>query len=81
MVVPSFQSVVGRGPPTRDVTFHKVNVFREYRSADKLDLLRRHVQDGVLTPRVAAALPAEQAEQAHRRLEGGGVRGRLVLTF
>ena len=74
---------IGRwaGPPTRDVTFHKVNVFREYRSADKLDLLRRHVQDGVLTPRVAAALPAEQAEQAHRRLEGGGVRGRLVLTF
>jgi NADPH:quinone reductase len=26
-------------------------------------------------------LPAEQAEQAHRKLEAGGIRGRLVLDF
>jgi len=30
---------------------------------------------------VAAELPAERVAQAHRRLEAGGVRGRLVLTF
>jgi len=31
--------------------------------------------------RVAAVLPAEQAAEAHRRLEAGGVRGRMVLDF
>ena len=69
------------GPPTRGVTFHCVSVFDEYRSAGKLDSLRRHVQNGVLTPRVADTFSAEQAGQAHRLLEGRGVRGRLVLTF
>jgi NADPH:quinone reductase-like Zn-dependent oxidoreductase len=31
--------------------------------------------------RVAAAWPADHAAEAHRRLEAGGVRGRLVLEF
>ena len=43
-----------------------------------IDLL---VEDGVLTLRVARAFPAEEAAEAHRMLERGGVRGRLVLTF
>jgi NADPH:quinone reductase-like Zn-dependent oxidoreductase len=46
-----------------------------------LDGLRRAVEDGVLTLRVADTLPAERAAEAHRRLEAGGVRGRLVLTW
>jgi NADPH:quinone reductase-like Zn-dependent oxidoreductase len=46
-----------------------------------LDRLRRQVEDGVLTLRVAQTLPAEEAAEAHRMLERGGVRGRLVLTF
>lgn len=46
-----------------------------------LDRLRQHVEEGVLTLRVAGTLPAEQAAEAHRRLAAGGVRGRLVLTF
>lgn len=69
------------GPPTRGITFHRVSVLDEYHSAGKLDSLRRHVEDGVLTPRVAEAYPSPQAAEAHRRYEGGGVRGRLVLTF
>ncbi|RAY16863.1 NADP-dependent oxidoreductase [Actinomadura craniellae] len=48
---------------------------------DKLDEIRRLAEAGVLVPRVAAALPAAQAAEAHRRLEAGGLRGRLVLTF
>ena len=36
---------------------------------------------GVLTLRIADLIPAANAAQAHRRLEAGGVRGRLVLTF
>jgi NADPH:quinone reductase len=46
-----------------------------------LDRLRQQVEDGVLTLRVARTFPAEQGAEAHRTLEGGGVRGRLVLTF
>jgi NADPH:quinone reductase-like Zn-dependent oxidoreductase len=39
------------------------------------DLLGRE-----LTTRVAGTLPLEEAAQAHRRLEAGGLRGKLVLT-
>ncbi|MGZ4624176.1 MAG: quinone oxidoreductase family protein [Blastococcus sp.] len=46
-----------------------------------LDRLRAQAEAGVLTLRVAATFPAEQAAEAHRRLEAGGVRGRLVLVF
>ncbi|MET8003690.1 NADP-dependent oxidoreductase [Nonomuraea glycinis] len=48
---------------------------------DKLDQIRRLAESGALVPRVAATLPAAEAADAHRRLEAGGVRGRLVLTF
>ena len=41
--------------------------------------LAKLVEDGVLTPRVAGVLPLESAAEAHRRLEAGGLRGRLVL--
>ncbi|WP_043447244.1 NADP-dependent oxidoreductase [Arthrobacter sp. L77] len=67
--------------PTRGIRFEAVWVFDEYLSAAKLDGLRQAVEDGILTPRVADTLPAEDAPEAHRRLEAGGVRGRLVLTF
>jgi len=46
-----------------------------------LDRLRQQAEDGVLTLRVAETFPAEKAAEAHRKLEAGGVRGRLVLTF
>ncbi|MEV1330671.1 zinc-binding dehydrogenase [Micromonospora costi] len=48
---------------------------------DKLDEIRRLAEAGVLIPRVAKALPAAEAPDAHRRFAAGGVRGRLVLTF
>ena len=48
---------------------------------EKLDGLRRLVEEGKLTLRVAGIYPAERASEAHRRLEAGGVRGRLVLAF
>jgi NADPH:quinone reductase-like Zn-dependent oxidoreductase len=69
------------GPDDRDIRWHPVMV-RDYAEAHAaLDTLRRQVEKGELTPRVAAVLPAEQAAEAHRRLEAGGVRGRLVITF
>jgi NADPH:quinone reductase-like Zn-dependent oxidoreductase len=41
--------------------------------------LRRHVEEGHLTPRVAYELPLASAEEAHRMVEQGGLRGRIVL--
>lgn len=70
-----------RGEPTRDITFHRASVFDEYHSGATLDTLRKLVEDGVLTLHVADTYPAADAAAAHRRLEAGGVRGRLVLTF
>jgi NADPH2:quinone reductase len=69
------------GPTERDIRIHPV-------------MVRDHVHDGAgiarlvelvlakrLTLRVADTVPAARAAEAHRRLEAGGVRGRLVLTF
>ena len=47
----------------------------------RLERLRDQAEAGVLTPRVAKVMPASQAAEAHRILEAGGVRGRLVLDF
>jgi D-arabinose 1-dehydrogenase-like Zn-dependent alcohol dehydrogenase len=48
---------------------------------EKLDQLRELVEQDAVTLRVADTYPASQAADAHRRLEAGGIRGRLVLTF
>lgn len=70
-----------QGPEDSDLTFHRVWVGDEYHHGEKLDALRELVESGVVTLEVADTLPAEQATEAHRRLQAGGVRGRLVLTF
>ncbi|MBO0909744.1 MULTISPECIES: NADP-dependent oxidoreductase [Arthrobacter] len=67
--------------PGRGITVHPIAVREEYHSGQKLEALRRLAEDGTLTLRVADRLPAEKAAEAHRRLEAGGVRGRLVLLF
>lgn len=70
-----------KGPEGSDLNFHVVWVGDEYHHGDKLDALRELVESGVVTLEVADTLPAEQATEAHRRFQEGGVRGRLVLTF
>ncbi|MFI2301746.1 NADP-dependent oxidoreductase [Actinacidiphila glaucinigra] len=47
----------------------------------RLDDLRELTEAGRLTLRVAATFPPERAAEAHRLMEAGGVRGRLVLEF
>lgn len=69
------------GNGERGIAFHPVFVRDYAREQDKLDGLRRLVEAGLLTLRVARTVPAGQAAEAHRLLEAGGVRGRLVLTF
>jgi NADPH2:quinone reductase len=69
------------GDPGRGITVHKVFVAKRAHDAQALDRLRQQVEDGILTLRVAQVLPAEKAAEAHRTLEAGGTRGRLVLDF
>jgi NADPH:quinone reductase-like Zn-dependent oxidoreductase len=69
------------GDGSRDIEFMPVWVSDYARNTAAFDRLRQQAEDGVLTLRVAGTFPAEQAPEAHRRLEAGGVRGRLVLTF
>jgi NADPH:quinone reductase len=69
------------GDAERGITFHPVSVRNYAREQGKLDRLRELVEAGQVTLRVARALPAERAAEAHRILEAGGTRGRLVLEF
>jgi NADPH:quinone reductase-like Zn-dependent oxidoreductase len=70
-----------RGDGQRGLRFFPTLVRRIAEDRAALDRLRQQVEDGVLTLRVARTFPAERAAEAHRVLERGGVRGRLVLTF
>lgn len=67
--------------PPRGITRHSVWVHHYLEEQAKLHGLRQQVEDGVLTLRVAGTFGPEEAGEAHRRLEAGGVRGRLVITF
>ncbi len=69
------------GGEERGITFHPVLVRNYAREQGKLDRLRRLAEGGQVTLRVARVLPAEDAAEAHRILEAGGTRGRLVLEF
>ena len=69
------------GPSERDVSVHPVRVFDHVDRSDLIARLGQQVAEGVLTLRVARLLPAQNAAGAHRQLEAGGVRGRLILDF
>ncbi|WP_024803703.1 NADP-dependent oxidoreductase [Nocardia sp. BMG51109] len=65
----------------RGIDLDYVMVTDHVRDSAALRELSRLAGEGVLTLRVARTFPAEQAAEAHRLLEAGGVRGRLVLVF
>ncbi|GAB3451851.1 NADP-dependent oxidoreductase [Actinophytocola sediminis] len=69
------------GPAERGIRVYPVMVADAMTDTDRLDLLRRQVEDGTLSLHVADVLPAEEAARAHRLLAAGGLRGRLVLDF
>lgn len=78
----AFTSVRGfLGAPQRDIRFTATLVRGYVHEWEKLDRLRQQVDAGVLTLRVAQVYPPENAADAHRRLEAGGTRGRLVIQF
>lgn len=78
----AFTSVRGfQGSPQRDIRFTTTFVRSYATEWEKLDRLRRQVEAGAITLRVAETYPPERAAEAHRRLEAGGTRGRLVIQF
>lgn len=66
---------------TRGIRFLATWVRDYARERAKLDRLREQAEAGQLTMRVAQTYPADHADEAHRRLEAGGTRGRLVIEF
>jgi NADPH:quinone reductase-like Zn-dependent oxidoreductase len=69
------------GSTDRGISWKPVFVNQYLKERAKLARLVRQVESGELTPRVADTYPVSQAAEAHRRMEAGGLRGRLVLTF
>lgn len=65
----------------RGITVCDVFVPEYTHRRDKLDALRKQAEQGKLSLRLARTYPAADAADAHRALEAGGIRGRLVLTF
>jgi NADPH:quinone reductase-like Zn-dependent oxidoreductase len=78
----AFTSVRGfKGEPQRGIKFTATTVRTYDGEFEKLDRLRQLVESGAITLRVADTYPPERAADAHRRLEAGGTRGRLVIEF
>ncbi len=69
------------GEPQRDISFTATAVRNYDREYEKLDKLRRQVEAGIVTLRVADTYSPTEASETHRRLEAGGTRGRLVIEF
>jgi NADPH:quinone reductase-like Zn-dependent oxidoreductase len=65
----------------RGIAIRDVFVPEYTHRTDKLDELRVLAEKGDITLRVARTYPAAEAPTAHRALEAGGIRGRIVLTF
>ena len=78
----SFTSIRGfEGLPQRDIKFSSTWVTAYNCDYEKLDKIRQQVDDGMVTLRVADTVSPENAAEAHKRLEGGGTRGRMVIKW
>ena len=78
----SFTSVRGfKGEPQRDIDFTATWVTAYDCKKDKLETLCKQAESGVLTLRVADSVTMENAAEAHKKLEAGGTRGRMVIEF
>ena len=69
------------GPTERGITIFPTLVSAYFTNQAALDTLREQAEKGVITLRVAGTFPPEAAAAAHRQLEAGGTRGRLVIVF
>jgi NADPH2:quinone reductase len=70
-----------QGQSERGITVHPVQVSRYVENQEALAGLGKLVEAGKLTLRVQETFTPERAAEAHRKMEAGGIRGRLVVTF
>jgi NADPH2:quinone reductase len=70
-----------RGPEVRGITWYPVLVSKYMEDRAALDRIRVQAEAGVLAMRVARTFPPHEAPAAHRTLEAGGTRGRLIIEF
>lgn len=78
----AFNSVRGyQGDGQRGINFTTTSVRAYDGEFEKLDRLRQLAEVGAITLRVADTFRPEDAAEVHRRLEAGGIRGRLVIQF
>ena len=69
------------GEPQRNINFTATWVSEYNCDFEKLNTLRHQVNDGLITLRVADTVTPENAAEAHRRLDAGGTRGRMVINW
>ena len=78
----AFNSLRGwMGNGERGIRFKTTSVRAYAFEFEKLNMLRQLTEEGVLSLRVAANFKPANAPEAHRLLERGGIRGRLVIEF
>jgi len=71
----------GGVPPARGITVHPVSIGNAMHNTDWLQDLADEVTAGHIRLRVADLYPPERVLEAYRRMEAGGLRGRVVITF
>lgn len=69
------------GESPRGIQVHPVMVREVLERTDWLEQLRALAGAGRLTLRVAGTFAPEEAAEAHRLTDAGGIRGRAVITF
>ena len=69
------------GEPQRNINFTATWVSEYNCDFEKLNKLRQQVEDGLISLRVADIVTPENAAEAHRRLDAGGTRGRMVINW
>ena len=69
------------GEAERGIELHGIQVSTVLERTDWLEELSRLASHSVLQLRVAATYPPEEAAEAHRRMEAGGLRGRVLIVF
>jgi NADPH:quinone reductase-like Zn-dependent oxidoreductase len=71
----------GNDVEDRSIRVHPVRVADVLERTDWLEELRRLASEGKLKLRVAGEYPPEQAAEAQRVMDAGGLRGRAVIVF
>jgi NADPH:quinone reductase-like Zn-dependent oxidoreductase len=74
--------VLGWLPGGKHMRLYSINLMRVHHPAwfrEDLERLLNMLAEGAIRPRVAKRISFDEVAEAHRRLEAGGLAGKLVL--